>query len=51
MSALTTVPASPGSLAVTDVPEPSPRPNELLVDGITVGVCGTDKEIAGGKYG
>ncbi|MDX6299978.1 MAG: glucose 1-dehydrogenase [Nocardioidaceae bacterium] len=40
-----------GSLAVSDVPEPGPREGELLVDGIAVGVCGTDKEIARGEYG
>ena len=51
MRALTTVPLTAGSLAVSDVPEPSPRKGDLLVDGIAVGVCGTDKEIARGDYG
>jgi glucose 1-dehydrogenase len=51
MRALTTVPLTADSLAVSDVPEPSPREGDLLVDGIAVGVCGTDKEIAGGDYG
>ena len=51
MRALTTVPLQASTLAVTDVPEPSPRAGELLVDGIAVGVCGTDKEIAHGDYG
>ena len=40
-----------GTLAVTDVPDPVPGPGDLLVDGIAVGVCGTDKEIAHGDYG
>ncbi|MGI8577856.1 MAG: glucose 1-dehydrogenase [Nocardioidaceae bacterium] len=39
------------SLSVTDVPEPRPRAGELLVDGLAVGVCGTDREIAAGDYG
>jgi threonine dehydrogenase-like Zn-dependent dehydrogenase len=51
MRALTIVPLTAGSLAVTDVPDPTPGPGELLVDGIAVGVCGTDKEMAHGEYG
>ena len=51
MRALTIVPRTAGSLAVHDVPDPTPGDGELLVDGIAVGVCGTDKEIARGDYG
>lgn len=51
MRALTTVPLQSGSLAVTEVPDPTPGDGELLVDAIAVGVCGTDKEIARGEYG
>lgn len=51
MRALTVVPRSPGSLAVTDVDEPVPADGELLVDGLAVGVCGTDREIVAGEYG
>ncbi len=51
MRALTVVPRQAGSLAVTEVPEPVPAPGELLVDGLAVGVCGTDREIAAGHYG
>ena len=51
MRALTVVPRSPDTLAVTDVDEPVPGPGELLVDGLAVGVCGTDREIAAGDYG
>jgi D-arabinose 1-dehydrogenase-like Zn-dependent alcohol dehydrogenase len=51
MRALTTVPLTPGSLEVSDVPDPTPADGDLLVDGIAVGVCGTDKEIARGDYG
>jgi threonine dehydrogenase-like Zn-dependent dehydrogenase len=49
--ALTVIPLQAGSAAVTDMPEPEPAPGELLVDGIALGVCGTDREIAGGEYG
>jgi glucose 1-dehydrogenase len=51
MRGLTTIPLSKDTLDVTDLPDPSPGDGELLVDGIAVGVCGTDKEIAAGEYG
>lgn len=51
MRALTVIPLQAGSAAVTDMPEPEPGPGELLVEGIALGVCGTDREIAGGEYG
>jgi threonine dehydrogenase-like Zn-dependent dehydrogenase len=51
MRALTTVPLEAGTLAVVDVPEPVTGAGDLLVDGVAVGVCGTDKEIARGDYG
>jgi hypothetical protein len=49
MRALTVVPLQEGSAAVVDVEEPEPGPGELLVDGIALGVCGTDREIVAGK--
>jgi threonine dehydrogenase-like Zn-dependent dehydrogenase len=51
MRALTTLPLTADSLEVSDVPDPTPADGELLVDGLAVGVCGTDKEIARGDYG
>jgi threonine dehydrogenase-like Zn-dependent dehydrogenase len=51
MRALSLVPQTPGTLDVTDVPDPTPRAGDLLVDGLAVGVCGTDKELAAGDYG
>ena len=51
MRALTVIPQQHHSLAVSDVADPEPRYGELLVDGLAVGVCGTDKEIALGDYG
>lgn len=51
MRALTTIPLTASSLEVSEVPDPTPHDGDLLVDGIAVGVCGTDKEIARGDYG
>ncbi len=46
MRALTVVPKQQGSLRVDTVPDPQPAQGELLVRGLALGVCGTDKEIA-----
>src|SRR5689334_7930307 len=51
MRALTVIPSRKDTLSVTDVPDPEPGDGELLVDGLAVGVCGTDREIASGEYG
>lgn len=51
MQALTVIPGTADSLAVTEVPDPQPAPGDLLVQGLAVGVCGTDREIAAGLYG
>ena len=51
MRALTVIPLQAGSAAVTDMPDPEPGPGELLLDGIALGVCGTDREIIDGDYG
>ncbi len=51
MRALTVVPLKANSAEVTEMPDPQPRDGELLVDGIAIGVCGTDIEIVGGEYG
>lgn len=51
MRALTTLPLTADSLEISDVPDPTPADGDLLVDGLAVGVCGTDKEIARGDYG
>jgi threonine dehydrogenase-like Zn-dependent dehydrogenase len=51
MRAITVSPLTPNSLALTDLPEPEPGPGDLLVDGLALGVCGTDREIISGEYG
>ncbi|WP_298455035.1 glucose 1-dehydrogenase [uncultured Cellulomonas sp.] len=51
MQAVTVRPGSAGTLEVTEVPEPGPELGDLLVQGLALGVCGTDREIADGDYG
>jgi len=51
MKAITVEPGKPGTARVEDVPEPDPREGSVLVEAVAVGVCGTDVEIADGKYG
>lgn len=51
MRTLTVIPRQPDSLEVTDSPDPSSGDADLLVEGLAVGVCGTDKEIVRGDYG
>src|SRR3954452_11275029 len=51
MRALTVIPLQSGSAAVVELPDPVPAEGELLVDGLALGVCGTDIEIVSGEYG
>ncbi|MDX6326097.1 MAG: glucose 1-dehydrogenase [Nocardioidaceae bacterium] len=51
MRALTVEPGRSGSAEVEDRPAPEPEDDELLVQGLAIGVCGTDREIAAGDYG
>ena len=51
MRAVTVVPGTAGSLLVEEVPEPDLRLGSVLVEALAVGICGTDVEIADGRYG
>lgn len=51
MDALTVTPGVKGSLAVRDLPEPDPALGDLLVEGVALGICGTDHEIVDAQYG
>jgi threonine dehydrogenase-like Zn-dependent dehydrogenase len=51
MKALAVHPGVAGSARVDDVPDPEPGGDDLLVRGILVGICGTDREIVAGAYG
>ena len=51
MKAITVEPLKSGSARYEEVPEPDPREGSIVVEGVAVGVCGTDIEIVEGKYG
>jgi threonine dehydrogenase-like Zn-dependent dehydrogenase len=49
--ALTVRPGVADSARVEEVPDPPPAAGSVLVQGLAVGVCGTDLEIVAGQYG
>jgi threonine dehydrogenase-like Zn-dependent dehydrogenase len=49
--ALTVRPGVPNSASLRDVPEVQRTQRSVLVRALTVGVCGTDREIVEGHYG
>jgi glucose 1-dehydrogenase len=51
MKAITVEPMKPDSARLEEIPEPDPQNGSILVEAVAVGVCGTDVEIVGGKYG
>ncbi|AKU17038.1 glucose 1-dehydrogenase [Luteipulveratus mongoliensis] len=51
MRALTVIPQQKDSLDVVDMPEPDAKDGDVLVQGLALGVCGTDHEISEGLYG
>jgi threonine dehydrogenase-like Zn-dependent dehydrogenase len=51
MRALSVAPGTPNSGDLTSLPEPEPGPGDVLVQGLAVGVCGTDREIIAAEYG
>jgi glucose 1-dehydrogenase len=51
MRAITLDPGTPDSAALEEVPDPDPGEGAILVDGVALGICGTDAEIVRGDYG
>jgi threonine dehydrogenase-like Zn-dependent dehydrogenase len=51
MRAVTLIPHTESSIRLDEVPEPDERDGSVLVQAVAVGICGTDIEIAEGKYG
>ena len=51
MKAITVEPKVADSLRLQDLAEPDAGPNEVLVEILAVGICGTDHEIVEGDFG
>ncbi|MEE1928971.1 glucose 1-dehydrogenase [Streptomyces sp. TRM 70351] len=51
MHALTVAPGRENSMRVETLADPEPAGGELLVEGLLLGVCGTDREIVSGAHG
>jgi threonine dehydrogenase-like Zn-dependent dehydrogenase len=51
MRAMTVVPGQKGTAGLEAVPGPDVQDGALLVRGMAIGICGTDREIAEGAYG
>jgi len=51
MRALTVAPGTANSAQLENVPEPPVSDGAVLVRTLTLGVCGTDREIVSGEYG
>jgi threonine dehydrogenase-like Zn-dependent dehydrogenase len=51
MRAITVGPGEPDSAALEEMPEPAAEEGAILVDGVALGICGTDAEIVRGDYG
>jgi threonine dehydrogenase-like Zn-dependent dehydrogenase len=51
MRAATIVPGEPDEAELREVPEPEPAAGELRVEGLLVGVCGTDREVTQRAHG
>lgn len=51
MRALAVIPGSKDSLSLLDLPDPATEEGPVLVEGLAIGLCGTDVEIVSGAYG
>jgi threonine dehydrogenase-like Zn-dependent dehydrogenase len=51
VKAITVEPKKPGTVRYEDIPEPDAHDGSILVEAVAAAVCGTDVEIAEGKYG
>ena len=42
---------APGQIEVTTLPDPTPRPGEVVLEVAAVGLCGTDLHVLAGEHG
>src|SRR5436189_179408 len=47
---LTKLASGPGNVALTERPEPSAAPGQVVLDVVAAGICGTDLHIHDGEY-
>ena len=48
---MTVLPGQKGTAGLAEIADPDMQDGALLVRGMSIGVCGTDREIADGNYG
>lgn len=51
MKAVTVIPGMKGSVQLSEIPRPVPKPNEALLRIMKLGIDGTDRDINAGSYG
>jgi len=51
MKAITAKPGVKGSVQLSEIPQPFPKPNEVLLKIMKLGIDGTDRDVNGGFYG
>jgi threonine dehydrogenase-like Zn-dependent dehydrogenase len=51
MKAVTVTPRTKGSVQLTEIPQPIPKPNEALLRVMKLGIDETDRDINAGFYG
>src|SRR5688500_20139707 len=51
MKAIVVKPGEKDSIHMRDMPDPKPKPDQVVVKMLRVGLCGTDAEINHGLYG
>ncbi|MEU3002290.1 alcohol dehydrogenase catalytic domain-containing protein [Streptomyces sp. NPDC006995] len=51
MRAITVRGSGRPGMRISEVPDPRPREDEILVSGVELGICGTDREICSGLFG
>ncbi|WP_327109347.1 alcohol dehydrogenase catalytic domain-containing protein [Nonomuraea glycinis] len=51
MRALTIIPGHANSAAITELDDLDPKPDHLIIQGVSLGICATDRDLASGLFG